>query len=303
MFCLTRQLTALSRHTAPSRCLSSLAAWANPDPEEVNRAIHDLTEGCGFYVVRGAFTPEETTVFRERIHHLAMNEGEKATHFTSTKMDAQKRVWNVLNKGDMFVDCVQHPFAVACLSKILGHDFALGSIAANVLLPGATGQEGHLDFPYWTFFDKARWPACPKVKGQPFFMNVQCNLMLTKFTKQNGATAVVPHTQIEATWPNQQEFKENSIQVEGEAGDLVIHTGLLHHAAMPNNSDDIRSALLMQFLPSFVKPMEDLKRCVRPELQQTTNPLLRQLLALDYRYPEILDEAPPENTEGEAAHA
>ena len=76
--------------------------------------------------------------------------------------DKQKRVWNMLNKGDIFIPMIQHPFVMAVFEKILGDDFAMGSIASNTLLPGATGQEPHLDYPYWDFHNRKHWPLDPK---------------------------------------------------------------------------------------------------------------------------------------------
>jgi len=45
----------------------------------------------------------------------------------------------------------------------------------------------------------------------------------------------------------------------------VIFNGMTWHCAMPNNSDAERTALLIQYLPKFVKPMEDQVRGVRAE--------------------------------------
>ena len=79
------------------------------DPKEVKHAFEEVTRGRGFYVVKGAFTKEEITLAADRIHGLAMNEKQKATHFTSAKADLQKRVWNLLNKGDQFQVCLFSP--------------------------------------------------------------------------------------------------------------------------------------------------------------------------------------------------
>ena len=42
---------------------------------------------------------------------------------------------------------VQHDAVMRVFAKILGKQFILGSFAANRLLPGAPGQEPHVDYP------------------------------------------------------------------------------------------------------------------------------------------------------------
>lgn len=55
---------------------------------------------------------------------------------------------------------------------------------------------------------------------------------------------------------------------------------------------------IFQYLPKFVKPMEDIRRVLAPEVIASASPRLRKLLCLDYPYPEVLDEAEPVNSEG-----
>jgi hypothetical protein len=45
----------------------------------------------------------------------------------------------------------------------------------------------------------------------------------------------------------------------------LIFVGLLHHAARTNNSEKSRTAVLGQYLPKFVRPMEDVDSDLRDE--------------------------------------
>ena len=49
----------------------------------------------------------------------------------------------------------------------------MGSVASNTIFPGGSGQEPHIDYPYWDYFKSENWPAEPKHKDIPFFMNLQ----------------------------------------------------------------------------------------------------------------------------------
>ena len=77
----------------------------------------------------------------------------------------------------------------------------------------------------------------------------------------------------------------------GDPADCIIFNGQCWHCAMPNKSDHDRSAILIEFLPKFVTPLEDQKLGVRQEVKDRATPLLRQLMGLVYPYPKLFDDA------------
>ncbi len=76
----------------------------------------------------------------------------------------------------------------------------------------------------------------------------------------------------------------------GLAGDVAVSFGLVWHYAMPNDSGGDRSAIPIQYLPKFVKPMRDQVRGLQPDVLGAATPLLRQLIGLDFPYPRLLDQ-------------
>ena len=50
-----------------------------------------------------------------------------------------------------------------------------------------------------------------------------------------------------------QDFYDNSIQMEGKAGDVVVFAGAMQHCAMPNNSTELRSGVLQHMVPVYIK--------------------------------------------------
>jgi ectoine hydroxylase-related dioxygenase (phytanoyl-CoA dioxygenase family) len=67
--------------------------------------------------------------------------------------------------------------------------------------------------------------------------------------------------------------------------------GLLQHRAMPNRSKSARTGLILQYLPKYVRPMEDLRASVDEEVLAAASPQLRKMLLMDYPYPAVLDRA------------
>jgi len=255
--------------------------------------IEELLRGAGVIVIRQAFSAEDIAEARELIMHYSTVEGDKETHFHGANADTvhlQRRVWNLLNKGEVFERMVQHHAVVEIIGAFLGSAFIMGSVAANRLLPGGPGQEPHVDYPYWDMYKRGEFPTNI---NSSFPLNAQATILLDPFTPESGATAMLTHSQGDLRYPDENDrehFHANAIRTTGEPGDCVIFNGMCWHCAMPNESDHDRTGVLIEYLPKFVAPLEDLRRGVKADVVERATPMLRQLMALDYPYPELLDE-------------
>jgi len=268
------------------------------DAKEISTAIDELIHGKGYYLFESVFDEEEVAE-ANRIIKFHSDDKVGATHFHgahSDKIHLQRRVWNLLNKGQIFIDMVQHHAVMDIFSKILGKKFILGSYAANRLLPGAPGQEPHVDYPYWDMHDMDEFPMGI---NSSFHMNCQSLISLHEFTAENGATAIVPHSQKQGLYPDSERFNKERIQLCCPQGSLLVFVGMVWHCSMPNNATTERTSVLGQYLPKFVKPMEDLGYSVDKDIIEAATPELRQLLGIDLRYPERLDDADTGNAEGQ----
>ena len=270
--------------------------WDNPAEE----AVEALLNGPGYYLAESVFTADEVAA-ANCIINAHSDQAQAATHFHgehADKIHLQRRVWNLLNKGQVFVDMVQHPLVMKVFGKILGRQFILGSFAANRLLPGAPGQEPHIDYPYWDLHDTGEFPAGISAG---FHMNCQSLISLHEFTAENGATAVVPGSQTRGVYPSKKAFDDEHIQLTCPQGSLLLFVGMIWHCSMQNNSSGERTSVLGQYLPKFVKPMEALDQSVAPAVRDAATPELHQLLGLDLRYPELLEDSEAGNAEGRKA--
>ncbi|WP_339760616.1 phytanoyl-CoA dioxygenase family protein [uncultured Hoeflea sp.] len=265
--------------------------------------IEELLHGGGAVAISGLFTPEEVAEARAIVMAHSENEGEKVTHFQGAaaeegKINLQRRVWNLLAKGEGFSRMAAHPVLMEILRKFLGSEFIMGSIAANRILPGGPGQEPHVDYPYWDFHKPETHPV--GFNGS-FPMNAQVSVILDPFTAESGATAYVPGSQRELRYPGPEDrFYDRCERMLGEPGDVALFYGVTWHCAMPNKSDHDRSAILIQYLPKWVKPMEDMPAALPQSFIDAASPDMRQLLGLNYPYPEVLDAARAGNAEGRA---
>ncbi len=267
------------------------------DVDDLHNQLPDLIDtllnGAGAIVIRQAFSAEDVADARERVMHFSEVEGNKETHFqgaSTDKLDRQRRVWNLLNKGNVFERMVQHDTVMRIISEFLGSAFIMGSVAANRLLPGGPGQEPHVDYPYWDMYKRDEFPTN---FNSSYPLNAQATVLLDPFTPESGATAFLPNSQDTLRYPTEadrEHFHANATRMTGDPGDCVIFNGMCWHCAMPNESDHNRTGILIEYLPKFVAPIEDLRRGVRADVVERATPTLRRLMALDYPYPEILDQ-------------
>ena len=274
------------------------------DTVDVDAIVDALLHGDGAVLIAGLFTPDQVAEARAIIMRHSEAASDKVTHFQGAAeadgtISLQRRVWNLLAKGKVFSDMATHPVLMRILRKFLGSEFIMGSIAANRILPGGPGQEPHVDYPYWDFHAPETHPI--GLNGS-FPMNAQVSIILDPFTEESGATAFVPGSQRELRYPQDSDrFFERCARMEGEPGDVALFYGVTWHCAMPNMSQHDRNAVLIQYLPKFVKPMEDMPAALPQSFMDEASADMRQLLGLNYPYPEVLDAAKAGNTEGRVA--
>lgn len=268
--------------------------------DQLEDIIEELLNGAGAVVIRNAFDAAAVADARAIIMEES-KDADKETHFQGANEDTihlQRRVWNLLAKGKVFEDMVQHPDVVAITSAFLGNQFHLGSIAANRLLPGGPGQEPHIDYPYWDMYDREGFPA--RINSS-FPMNLQVTIPLDPFNEVSGASAFLPGSQRDLRYPDVDDrdtFFETCSRMSGEPGDAVIFNGMTWHCAMPNKADHDRTAVLIEYLPKFIIPLEDQLSGVPQDIVDRASPLLARLIGVGRPYPKLFDEATGENTIG-----
>lgn len=260
-------------------------------PKDLNmdEIIDKITNGEGYYIIRGLYSEEDVAMARERVF-AETHAKEYIEHIEDHHVDTDERhnkfnglVWALFNKGRIFEKMAQHPVIMNISNILIGEKSQISSLAANTVLPGQPGQLPHLDYPYYRNFYPS---ANPYIMDSAPTLAVQFVTMLTEFTKENGGTAVRPHSHHQPRYPDDEEdFHKNSIQVEGNPGDLVVFAGAIQHGAMPNHSKDFRAGILQHMVPIYVKPFENMANYVRDDIKQSASHVLRRLLALDHPYP------------------
>jgi len=253
--------------------------------------LDELLKGSGVVVLRDVYDLDQINEAREIVNKFADNQEQKETHFNAEAEETgtihlQQRVWNLFGKAEVFSTLITHDIIFDLMTKFLGTEFICGSYCASRLLPGAVGQEPHIDYPYWDFYNKETFPMG---LNSSFPQNCQVTIPLDVCSESSGATAYYPGSQKILRYPTKEDDFSNLKQMVANPGDLVFFNGNCWHGAMPNKSDHQRAAILIEFLPKYVKPVEDLISYLDEDFKNNCSKRVKQLLGFNYPYPKIMD--------------
>jgi ectoine hydroxylase-related dioxygenase (phytanoyl-CoA dioxygenase family) len=113
---------------------------------------------------------------------------------------------------------------------------------------------------------------------------------ISRFTKENGGTLLVPGTHQKPDRPSDEYLKSHSVSVECEAGSLFLFDSTLYHAAGENDSGHERLGINHEFIRSYMKQQIDYVRALGDEVVSAQKPRTQQLLGWYTRIPTSLDE-------------
>src|SRR5712692_4627849 len=226
----------------------------------------------GFVRLEGFIAPERRSRLSDRIEALFASEADEAGAEFRREAGA-RRLANLVDKGEVFVDCILDPAVLEHVGHVLGPRFKLSSLNARSANPHSEeSQPLHVDA-----------GALPDERG--YWV---CNTvwLLDDFTTDNGALRVVPGSHRSGRRPQDaladpERPHPDEVLVTGRAGDLVVMNSHLWHGGTANRTDRPRLAL-HAFYCRWDKPQQQhQKALLRPETQAALPAAARLLLALD----------------------
>jgi ectoine hydroxylase-related dioxygenase (phytanoyl-CoA dioxygenase family) len=227
----------------------------------------DLAEH-GYCLVEGALSADDVLALRERLVELADQEIADDTDYVYDG-GANQRIWQLLNKGEMFEALAQHPLAMTAMEHLLGAGFLLSNIDANIAGPGGTPMFLHAD----QSFVPPPWPPFPLVANIMW--------MLDEFTADNGATRIVPGSHRFDRGPDWLTDPE-PVPVCAPAGTAMIFDGRLWHQTGANTTaDERRHGILAYYCRPWMRTQEIFFVSLEPEVLERATPKMRQLLGWD----------------------
>jgi ectoine hydroxylase-related dioxygenase (phytanoyl-CoA dioxygenase family) len=242
--------------------LADIPRQALPRPtRDMERAFGDL-ERFGYAIVEDALSGERVAALRARVVEQARGEDAQGIGFHDGK--ANQRIWMLPNKGRIFRDLMLDPLVDLFMGRLLGKDFLLSSLTANIARPGGVPMYLHSDQGYVDFWT-------PK----PLVANIMW--MLDDFTEANGGTRLVPGSHLNSDRADY--ALSDTIAAEGPAGAALIFDGRMVHGTGSNTTgSEERHGVLTYYCRPFVRQQENYLLGLDPALRASERgAILRRL--------------------------
>ena len=226
----------------------------------------------GFLLLERLIPAETTMELRECALALAVAEQRAGKGHSYLANGSAQRVWNLVGKGEIFEEAIQHPKMLTAMEYLLGADCTLSSFTVNVLYPEAPDAGLHIDYPL-SGLPTPR-PNFPMVANSVWFLD--------DWTLENGATSCVPgsHRRLEAL-PEPGVQYDDKVQICGPRGSVLIVNGAIWHGSSENRTNEPRVGLLGFFCRSMLKPQQAHLKLVSDTVVSRATPTLKRLLGFD----------------------
>jgi hypothetical protein len=112
----------------------------------------------------------------------------------------------------------------------------------------------------------------------PYALLVGATLLLTDYTKENGAFAFVPGSHRAARHPVAGEAVDRAVAVEAPAGSLLVHHGALWHGSFGRTTPGLRVGLAYAYSRMFMLPLEGYREHVTKEILDRNPPRFARLM-------------------------
>jgi len=249
------------------------------------KIYNSLTKGKGYIILKNYYSQNKINKAFKILDRIVTNDSKIKNEkkiFERNKRSNQKWVRSLLNIDPVFSEFLLPKEVKKVFSKLMGKNFICGSYAANCLLPGARGQALHIDYPYKRLMVNPG-EFLPFKNQKNFFLNLQIITPFTEFTHDNGSTAIVENSHKKNKFPDRNDIKKSKIKfIKMKPKSIMIYNGLLWHGSSPNfSTNKKRYAIIAQYLPNYVVPMEDLKKMTKRNLIKK-KPSLEKLLGYDF---------------------
>ena len=231
---------------------------------DLSRTISTL-ERDGVALIRNFMPPAMLERLRARIDEL--NRAERAAGIGFIESEgANQRVFNLVNKGAVFEEAVQHPTVMSIMERVLGPEFILSGFSSNTTGPGGEPMILHSDSGYVP-------PPHPEAP-----LSANAIWMLDDFTLENGGTEYVPGSHRMRANPDPRR-DYTCVPIVAPAETLAILHGYTWHRTGANvTRAGQRRAMFAYYVRPFLRVQENHLVSVREEVWHRASPLLRRLL-------------------------
>ncbi len=159
-------------------------------------------------------------------------------------------LYYLLFADEMFQEWLLHPVMRALVEHLLGEQCILHATTVFMKGPSEPPVPG---LQLGLHSDQQMVPN----PFPPYALIAGATLLLTRYTREEGAFAYVPGSHREARHPEPGEAVERAVPVEASRGSLLVHHGALWHGSFGRTVPGLRAGLAYAYSRMFVAPLED----------------------------------------------
>jgi len=238
----------------------------------------DFLDRNGYLNLGQLLTDAQVEKINGRLLFLMNTEGDKAgselldsPYIRHPKEAGADRLADLVNKGEVFDIFYTHPRLLAGIAHVLGPSIKLSSLNYRAAKPGMGLQKLHVDW------QEAVEPGQYKV----------CNSiwLLDDFSKENGATRIVPGTHRSGELPQNvlqdpEASHPDEVIIEAPAGSVFIFNSHAWHGGTTNRTDKSRRSIHSYFCTSDQPQQVDQSRYIKKETLSRLSPEAIRILGL-----------------------
>jgi hypothetical protein len=176
-----------------------------------------------------------------------------------------------LFEDEEFQHWLLNPHLLALVSYLLGESCVLSTTAVFMKGP-ADDVEAALQLGLHS--DQQMVPP----PFPPYALICGATLLLTDYSKDDGAFAYVPGSHKLGRHPVGPEATKAAIAVDAPRGSLVVHHGALWHGSFPRRSPGLRAGMAYAFNRAFMAPVEGYREHVTDEILERHPPRFATLM-------------------------
>ena len=200
----------------------------------------------GFCVLDDIIPPDEVQRVRESVLATVRRHGSRSRFAPQ----GASQIAGLINYDQSFVEYLVEPQLTAVVTALLGEHYRVSFTTALVNHPGNDRGQWHADWPFIQTLG-AHFPA----PYPDFVMHLTALFMLTPFSRETGATYILPGSHRAGTNPTDNSVLDRfeplagEMQVVGPAGSVLLLDSRCWHAAARTHSAEPRVACAARFAP------------------------------------------------------
>lgn len=225
----------------------SLPRPLSAETPDLPRAVAARVEHDGYAILTDVV---DGSYCRALVSEIDRLEREQAIPYGANDFEGfrTRRIFNLIASGPRFRELVLEPRLLAVVEAILGEGFLLSGTTSMHIRPGETSQLLHPD---------DGMVSLPRPHPATMLTTLWA---LTEFTKDNGATRLVPGSHLRAGFvPTPEEEAAEAICAEMPAGAVLVFHASLWHGGGPNTTRAVeRYGLSIQYVAGWCRQQQNL---------------------------------------------